>query len=99
MQLQEQFVGCVAEECEPFVRHDDGVEFVAVHDKEFPTVRRHMHSFAPDLHTAEVEACELPQHLRSEEQTSELQSLMRISYAVSCLTKKTQLTGTPPHHF
>src|SRR3546814_6596890 len=27
---------------------------------------------------------------RSEEQTSELQSLMRISYAVLCLTKKTQ---------
>src|SRR3546814_7653510 len=31
--------------------------------------------------------------LRSEEHTSELQSLMRISYAVFCLT-----TPTPPHH-
>src|SRR3546814_5465223 len=31
---------------------------------------------------------------RSEEHTSELQSLMRISYAVFCLKKKTQLT----HH-
>src|SRR3546814_2385873 len=30
--------------------------------------------------------------LRSEEHTSELQSLMRISYAVFCLKKKTQLT-------
>src|SRR3546814_8306595 len=29
-----------------------------------------------------------PNHLRSEEHTSELQSLMRISYAVFCLTKK-----------
>src|SRR3546814_2956459 len=29
---------------------------------------------------------------RSEEHTSELQSLIRISYAVFCLTKKTQLT-------
>src|SRR3546814_2239943 len=29
-------------------------------------------------------------YLRSEEHTSELQSLMRISYAVFCLTKKTQ---------
>src|SRR3546814_5646329 len=29
---------------------------------------------------------------RSEEHTSELQSLMRISYAVFCLKKKTQLT-------
>src|SRR3546814_7642972 len=32
--------------------------------------------------------------LRSEEHTSELQSLMRISYAVFCLKKKTQRTTT-----
>src|SRR3546814_8640995 len=31
---------------------------------------------------------------RSEEHTSELQSLMRISYDVFCLKKKTQLTQT-----
>src|SRR3546814_7681034 len=31
-----------------------------------------------------------PQVFRSEEHTSELQSLMRISYAVFCLKKKTQ---------
>src|SRR3546814_9239550 len=31
-----------------------------------------------------------PKFLRSEEHTSELQSLMRISYAVFCLTKKIQ---------
>src|SRR3546814_1687314 len=31
---------------------------------------------------------------RSEEHTSELQSLMRISYAVFCLKKKTQTTHT-----
>src|SRR3546814_10805253 len=30
----------------------------------------------------------LPAHFRSEEHTSELQSLMRISYAVFCLKKK-----------
>src|SRR3546814_8616549 len=35
-----------------------------------------------------------PQHGRSEEHTSELQSLMRISYAVFCLKKK----HTHPHH-
>src|SRR3546814_1601774 len=39
------------------------------------------------------------QRLRSEEHTSELQSLMRISYAVFCLQKKlkqpTQTTQTP----
>src|SRR3546814_2933240 len=33
---------------------------------------------------------------RSEEHTSELQSLMRISYAVFCLKKKTK--KTPPHY-
>src|SRR3546814_7887866 len=31
--------------------------------------------------------------IRSEEHTSELQSLMRISYAVFCLTKKTNITS------
>src|SRR3546814_7185564 len=41
---------------------------------------------------------------RSEEHTSELQSLMRISYAVFCLTKKKQqqeskLSNTPPQPY
>src|SRR3546814_6532958 len=36
-------------------------------------------------------------HGRSEEHTSELQSLMRISYAVFCLKKKTQSTTTNLH--
>src|SRR3546814_4825937 len=37
-------------------------------------------------------------HARSEEHTSELQSLMRISYAVFCLKKKTtDITIFPPH--
>src|SRR3546814_739438 len=35
--------------------------------------------------------------IRSEEHTSELQSLMRISYAVFCLKKKTQNTNNTPH--
>src|SRR3546814_1730975 len=34
-------------------------------------------------------AAAAPSRLRSEEHTSELQSLMRISYAVFCLNKKT----------
>src|SRR3546814_2573160 len=34
---------------------------------------------------------------RSEEHTSELQSLMRISYAVFCLKKKNTHTATNPH--
>src|SRR3546814_1203440 len=36
--------------------------------------------------------------LRSEEHTSELQSLMRISYAVFCLKKKTQITTNRSLH-
>src|SRR3546814_8131573 len=36
----------------------------------------------------------LRQHQRSEEHTSELQSLMRISYAVFCLKKKNTTTPT-----
>src|SRR3546814_1733544 len=35
-----------------------------------------------------------PVHARSEEHTSELQSLMRISYAVFCLKQKTHQTHT-----
>src|SRR3546814_10542931 len=35
--------------------------------------------------------------LRSEEHTSELQSLMRISYAVFCLKKKTSTSTKPTH--
>src|SRR3546814_1792671 len=36
--------------------------------------------------------------IRSEEHTSELQSLMRISYAVFCLKKKTQNTNNTDRH-
>src|SRR3546814_9785859 len=45
---------------------------------------------APDDHLADVGglAAGLGGALRSEEHTSELQSLMRISYAVFCLTKQ-----------
>src|SRR3546814_6473339 len=38
----------------------------------------------------------LHQRLRSEEHTSELQSLMRISYAVFCLNKQTNYTDIQP---
>src|SRR3546814_7997733 len=42
--------------------------------------------------------CGLANTFRSEEHTSELQSLMRISYAVFCLKKKTLLTSQPYQH-
>src|SRR3546814_2065306 len=41
----------------------------------------------PKLEPSDVDA---PESKRSEEHTSELQSLMRISYAVFCLKKKTK---------
>src|SRR3546814_6532957 len=49
--------------------------------------------------TDPVSGCTTPRGrllFRSEEHTSELQSLMRISYAVFCLKKKTNITR-PPH--
>src|SRR3546814_9907637 len=41
----------------------------------------------------------LPRHLRSEEHTSELQSLMRISYAVFCLKKKKQQKNNKKNNY
>src|SRR3546814_2529379 len=41
---------------------------------------------------------ERPKICRSEEHTSELQSLMRISYAVFCLTKKQQIVTPHSEH-
>src|SRR3546814_2586027 len=44
----------------------------------------------PPLPDAALQAAQATGKKRSEEHTSELQSLMRISYAVFCLKKKTQ---------
>src|SRR3546814_10269560 len=49
--------------------------------KRYPSAFRR---FTPDCAQDDVQRCS-----RSEEHTSELQSLMRISYAVFCLKKKT----------
>src|SRR3546814_3874323 len=49
----------------------------------------------------EFRVCSAGAHGRSEEHTSELQSLMRISYAVFCLKKKKTITQNiqrPPHN-
>src|SRR3546814_5600181 len=53
-----------------------------------PDPRHHSHLYFED--TGELR--DLPD--RSEEHTSELQSLMRISYAVFCLKKKKSTTAT-----
>src|SRR3546814_3340780 len=51
------------------------------------------------LHSFRVRACRHRKHHRdrSEEHTSELQSLMRISYAVFCLKKKNKISTTNNH--
>src|SRR3546814_3302183 len=69
--------------------------------------RKHVH--AVDLHAGNAKAfaaaielvlgataVDRGAHRRSEEHTSELQSLMRISYAVFCLTNKRQSTQPTP---
>src|SRR3546814_9210210 len=48
--------------------------------------------------TAEAAGLAAMPALRSEEHTSELQSLMRTSYAVFCLKKKNKTTTTIPHN-
>src|SRR3546814_3630674 len=51
----------------------------------------------PPVAPGGMEMAAAPADCRSEEHTSELQSLMRISYAVFCLQKKTQNRPTTPY--
>src|SRR3546814_6831580 len=63
----------------------------------FPSPRhfdKRRFEFAPDL-TDFLHTAARRQFGRSEEHTSELQSLMRTSYAVLCLQKKTRKTPRP----
>src|SRR3546814_6582900 len=48
--------------------------------------------------TVAVPSTTIPSRRRSEEHTSELQSLMRISYAVFCLKTKQNTTNQKPHY-
>src|SRR3546814_7736920 len=63
--------------------------FVVLHDGQWKIKHgdRHSHPYSTQREAIES-AIEAAQHDRSEEHTSELQSLMRISYAVFCLKKK-----------
>src|SRR3546814_9288854 len=66
--------------------HHDDVE-------RFPAVEAMLDEVVHDRHVVRAEGeGPLAQLLRSEEHTSELQSLMRISYAVFCLKKKKEQT-------
>src|SRR3546814_6906126 len=66
------------------VLHEDRIPEMGVVDELLPVRGRHR-----DHETFDVSHGEVPSSVeRSEEHTSELQSLMRISYAVFCLKKK-----------
>src|SRR3546814_8757518 len=68
-----------------FRSHDREIERAAGIAHAFERVNELAHDFGA-LRIAEIEA--VGHRQRSEEHTSELQSLMRISYAVFCLKKK-----------
>src|SRR3546814_6642770 len=69
----------------------DGSRLLALHGRCGPLGAGVSLWFADRSEPARREAA-LKADLRSEEHTSELQSLMRISYAVFCLKKKRKLT-------
>src|SRR3546814_5634213 len=92
--------------CDPTIDHR--VDVIAT----MATSQIHLHSMAPASrlhvgHSLSSSSCLPPavtdkrhRAKRSEEHTSELQSLMRISYAVFCLKKKTTYTtsSNKPYH-
>src|SRR3546814_3929443 len=78
--------------------HDREIQSVALGDRApvmhaRPAQRVHRHADVRAADRLQVEhAAEITDVGRSEEHTSELQSLMRISYAVFCLKTKTNIT-------
>src|SRR3546814_9927453 len=72
------------EEPEHVVHHDPRLDF----DRPALVFRQRL-ALAAGLAQPDAEVFLERRQARSEEHTSELQSLMRISYAVFCLTKKT----------
>src|SRR3546814_5377684 len=73
-------------------RATDGSQGVVWSEAEilemFPVLKDRYHTAADYLSGGEQQMLAVARALRSEEHTSELQSLMRISYAVFCLKKK-----------
>src|SRR3546814_3945664 len=104
--------GCVrvALLAESFLPHMNGVtgsvlhvlRHLAAEGHETLVIAPRSGDVTADLHGARTEllrSVPLPSYpeVRSEEHTSELQSLMRISYAVFCLKKKTSHPQNQPH--
>src|SRR3546814_7928613 len=79
----------------PLAHHDLGNRFVAIDGADIDIV---IEWIAPErIPAAPPPTAVEPPRRRSEEHTSELQSLMRISYAVFCLKKKKEHTSTSIH--
>src|SRR3546814_2816398 len=72
----------------------DGTNYIATGTKVWPTMASTAARIMLLARTTPIDQCKRPVdgltlfYARSEEHTSELQSLMRISYAVFCLKKK-----------
>src|SRR3546814_3723116 len=79
-------------QADAFARARQGIAHHPVHPKPSALVHAAAYSRAARFHAAGP--LNTPNSLRSEEHTSELQSLMRISYAVFGLKKKTKNTQT-----
>src|SRR3546814_3378969 len=81
----------------PYGKHDPDGRHQDPKGSHFPPDRR----FGRPDRSDQASAGRLPprheHHRRSEEHTSELQSLMRISYAVFCLKKKKKNKNTTTH--
>src|SRR3546814_5385970 len=75
-------------ELDHFLDHLDEIDRDQRYFERYGTEHRH----ASPMEPGELAAP------RSEEHTSDLQSLMRISYAVFCLTKKNNTAQTPDDH-
>src|SRR3546814_5193894 len=75
----------------PFYGRFDGLTRTC-HNCAYGVVRRPHHSRHPSSDPSVAESCRTIINVRSEEHTSELQSLMRTSYAVFCLKKKNTST-------
>src|SRR3546814_5921099 len=67
---------------------------VSERKRQPPRHMRVMHWKEAEQWVTALKASPVPMNMRSEEHTSELQSLMRISYAVFCLKKKKEDTNT-----
>src|SRR3546814_8943900 len=70
-----------------------GVDAMAISTSNAPAMANLLRNRAPDIPIITINADVLEKD-RSEEHTSELQSLMRISYAVLCLKKTHKNTNT-----